>query len=74
MQLTPVDHDGDGLFEDLDGDGNIDGQDVSRLAQLVNVYRRGEITLTDAQVAALDFNGDGELTQADISAYNRMHR
>ncbi|RCU46545.1 hypothetical protein DU504_04015 [Haloplanus salinus] len=72
-EVTPEDTDGDGLYEDLDGDGDVDGQDVSRLTRLENAYRRGKIELTDAQVAALDFNGDGQFTKADIDAYTAMY-
>ncbi|MDS0301113.1 dockerin type I domain-containing protein [Halogeometricum sp. S1BR25-6] len=70
--VDPQDLDGDGLYEDLDGDDNVDGQDVSNLTQLENAQRKGEIQLTDAQVAALDFNGDGEFTKKDIAAYSKQ--
>lgn len=73
MMVTPVDGDGDGLTEDLDGDGDVDGQDIALLTQLENAYRKGGIQLTDAQVAALDFDGDGWFTKADISAYDQMY-
>ncbi|ELZ31397.1 putative cell wall-anchored protein [Halogeometricum pallidum JCM 14848] len=69
--VAPQDLDDDGLYEDLDGDGDVDGQDVSYLTQLENAQRKGEIQLTDAQVAALDFNGDGEFTKKDIAAYSK---
>lgn len=69
--IEPQDLDGDGLYEDLDGDGDVNGQDVSRLTQLENAHRKGEIQLTDAQVTALDFNGDGGFTKKDIAAYSK---
>lgn len=73
IPITPVDHDGDGLFEDLTGDGNTTEQDVAHLSQLVAAYQYNEITLTQSQIAALDFNGDGQLTLADIIAYIQQY-
>ncbi|SFL32186.1 FG-GAP repeat-containing protein [Halogranum rubrum] len=69
--VDPQDLDGDGLYEDLDGDGDVDGHDVSRLTQLEAAHRKGEIQLTNAQVVALDFDGDGEFTKKDIAAYRK---
>jgi hypothetical protein len=73
-EVSPVDHDGDGLYEDLNGDGTLDGRDVSLLTRLVNDHRKGRVSLTDAQVAALDFDGGGILSKKDVSAYNREYR
>ncbi len=73
-EVTPMDHDGDGLYEDLNGDGTLDGQDVSLLTRLVNDHRKGRVSLTDAQVAAFYFDGGGILSKKDVSAYNREYR
>lgn len=72
-EVTPVDRDGDGLYEDLDGDGDVDGQDVQLLTRLENDYRKGRIQLTDGQVEVLDFDGDGEFTKADVDAYTETY-
>ena len=72
-EVTPKDRDGDGLYEDLDGDGGTDGRDVQFLARLANDYRKGRVRLTDAQVEALDFDGDGAFTKADVRAYARTY-
>ena len=72
-EVTPKDRDGDGLYEDLDGDGGTDGRDVQFLARLANDCRKGRVRLTDAQVEALDFDGDGAFTKADVRAYARTY-
>jgi hypothetical protein len=61
----PGDPDGDGRYEDVDGDGDRTLADVFALAFEV-VPRTG--SLSDAQVAALDFDGDGGLDLADVFA------
>lgn len=55
----PRDPDGDGLFEDINGDGTVNFQDAVSLA----FARANE--LTPQQAAALDFNGDGQFTFDD---------
>lgn len=68
----PQDLNNDGKYEDIDGDGAVvKGKDTFALARLINAYRRGELTLSEAQINALDFNGDGALTGADNGAYNQ---
>lgn len=58
---NPTDPDCDGLFEDVDGDGRLTSNDVQALA-LVN-----DTNLSDEQIDALDFNGNGTLEFADVT-------
>jgi len=51
----PTDPDGDGLYEDIDGDGEVTFGDATDLA-----FAETD-GLTDRQIAALDFDGDGDL-------------
>lgn len=60
--VAPVDPDGDGLYEDIDGDGTVT---VAEMLYLVEV---DESRLTEAQLEALDATGDGQLTFADVVA------
>jgi len=55
----PLDPDDDGLFEDIDGDGEVDFTDAISLAFV------DYDALSAEQQAALDFDGDGEVTFAD---------
>jgi len=54
----PTDPDGDGLFEDVDGDGDVGQSDVELLL-------RNASQVDDER---LDFDGDGEVTAADANA------
>jgi hypothetical protein len=56
---VPGDPDGDGLYEDVDGDGEAAFRDAVALA-----FVDGE-SLTSDQRAAFDFEGDGDLDFAD---------
>jgi hypothetical protein len=67
----PQDLDDDGLYEDVDGDDRFTFDDVRALGIIVEFYERGDLDFTDAQVAALDFNQDGRLTEADTTALAR---
>lgn len=58
----PRDLDGDGLYEDVDGDGGTDFDDAIALA-----FVSGD-TLNAEQVTALDFDGDGDLDIDDAIA------
>ncbi len=51
----PTDPDDDGLYEDIDGDGEVTFSDATDLA-----FAETD-GLTDRQVGALDFDGDGDL-------------
>ncbi|MDT3433537.1 PKD domain-containing protein [Haloarcula sp. 1CSR25-25] len=71
-EYLPTDPDEDGLYEDVNGDGAVTADDSTSLSDIIKAYRKGNLTLAGAQVDALDFNGDGELTNADKGAYNRQ--
>ncbi|MEZ3118125.1 hypothetical protein RYH80_19600 [Halobaculum sp. MBLA0147] len=58
----PRDLDGDGLYEDVDGDGGTDFDDAIALAFV------SPDTLNAEQVTALDFDGDGDLDIDDAIA------
>lgn len=55
----PKDPDRDGLYEDINGDGQIEIRDAVDLALL-----RSD-SLRDNQITALDFNGDGKISLLD---------
>lgn len=75
VSYLPGDLDSDGLFEDVNGDGVVASsgkeraEDISTLAKIIEAYEDGALTLTQAQIEALDFNSDDQLSGADISAY-----
>jgi hypothetical protein len=62
---VPTDPDGDGRYEDVNGDGEATLEDVFALA-FGPVQRPGD--LSEARTAALDFDGDGALTLEDAFA------
>ena len=55
---TPTDPDGDGLYEDVNGNGRVDYSDVALFAANINNV---------AGNAAFDFNGDGTVDIYDVS-------
>jgi hypothetical protein len=61
---APTDPDGDGEYEDVDGDGNATYQDV------VVLFEYFESVLADGATAtaAFDFDGDGRLSYVDLVA------
>lgn len=61
----PGDIDGDGKYMDLDGDGKLTSADVAIYSELRDAIEAGAISLTNAQIEALDFNGDGVLDGRD---------
>ncbi|MFC6723655.1 PKD domain-containing protein [Halobium palmae] len=67
----PRDLDGDGLYEDIAGDGDLDFRDTVALGQIVLNYQRGRLTLTKAQIEALDFRDDGRLNRRDVRTHRR---
>lgn len=58
---APRDPDGDGLYEDVNGDGRLTSDDAGLLLSNLNA--------ADVQADArfFDFDGDGQLTNADVS-------
>jgi len=58
----PADPDGDGLYEDVNGDGNVTFDDAIALSFVQPTE------LSTDQVAALDFDGDGDLDIDDAVA------
>jgi hypothetical protein len=59
---TATDPDGDGLFEDVDGDEQLTRADAQVL------YNNLDDPAIRNDPSAFDFNGDGEVTQADAQA------
>lgn len=62
--IAPRDPDGDGRFEDVNGDGKVDIDDVHALFEL---FMSGA-SLSPAEEMALDFDGDGGFDQFDVQA------
>ncbi|WP_255196395.1 ABC transporter substrate-binding protein [Halorarius litoreus] len=57
--MSPTDPDGDGLYEDVDGDGERDADDARLLFQETDQF---------SDPAKYDFNGNGEVNVADVQA------
>lgn len=57
----PADLDGDGLYEDVNGDGRLDSLDPALLRISLGVPSVGR------NARAFDFDNDGELTEADVA-------
>jgi PKD repeat protein len=57
---SPTDPDGDGIYEDLNGNGRLDFADV------VLYFNQMEWIATNEPVSAFDFNGNGRIDFADI--------
>jgi outer membrane lipoprotein-sorting protein len=64
----PEDPDDDGVFEDVTGDESVDAVDALAHAAVVASVEDGDLTLTDEQIAALDIDGDDDLTYEDARA------
>jgi len=58
---TPADLDGDGLYEDVNGDGWLDSLDPALPRISLGVPSVGR------NARAFDFDNDGELTEADVA-------
>jgi parallel beta-helix repeat protein len=61
----PTDPDGDGVYEDVTGNGELTVVDAVSHAIVVASVQEETITLTDDQAAAVDINGDGTVTFED---------
>jgi hypothetical protein len=59
---SPTDPDGDGTFEDLNGNGEFDIGDVTVL------FNENNDPAIQNNPDAFDFNGDGEVTTSDVTA------
>jgi hypothetical protein len=62
QQDLPGDLDGDGLYEDVNGDGNVDSGDAQSL------FSNRDADAVQDNVAAFDFNGDGSVNVGDAQA------
>jgi len=64
----PEDPDGDGISEDVTGDGSVGSADALAYAAIVTTVEDGDLDLTDEQTDALDIDGDGNLDYDDAEA------
>lgn len=62
MSATPTDPDGDGIYEDLDGNGNVDFADVTLF------FGQMEWVSAHEPVSLFDHNGNGRIDFANITA------
>jgi len=62
FETAPADPDDDGLYEDVNGDGHVDVNDV----QALDAYRSSDAVTNHP--AGFDFDGSGEVTQSDVEA------
>jgi PKD repeat protein len=62
FETAPADPDGDGTYEDVNGDGHVDVNDV----QALDAYRDSEAVTNHP--AAFDFDGSDEVTERDVDA------
>ncbi|AWB28070.1 glycoside hydrolase family 9 protein [Halococcoides cellulosivorans] len=63
---APTDPDGDGLYEDLSGDGTLNFPDVNRL------FQNADSSVAQDNLEYYDFTGDGTLDQQDVLALFEM--
>lgn len=67
----PRDPDGDGAYEDVNGDGRVGPLDATLHSLVVSAVEANRLSLTEAQRDALDVNGDGVLDYEDAVAILR---
>lgn len=67
----PRDPDGDGAYEDVNGDGRVGPLDATLHSLVVRAVEANRLSLTEAQRDALDVNGDGTLDYEDAVAILR---
>lgn len=68
----PQDLDGDGVCEDVTGDGEFNLIDAVAHAGVVAAVNQGVVDLNEEQMDGLDVTGDGELNFQDSLALARM--
>jgi hypothetical protein len=62
----PTDPDGDGILEDLDGNGAFEFVDVIEFVFALSKADYSATALTDEQLAAVDFDGNGRVDFVDV--------
>lgn len=72
--ISPRDLDGDGRYEDVNGDGVFNALDQSTLIHVLREVVKGNLALTDSQVVAFDFNGDERFDWEDVWRLNELRR
>ena len=68
----PMDNDGDGVYEDLNGDGELTVLDAVLHAVVVTAVEKGQLDLTNDQADAVDVDRDGDVDYDDATALARM--
>ena len=68
----PMDNDSDGVYEDLNGDGELTVLDAVLHAVVVTVVDEGELDLTSEQADAVDVDRDGDVDYDDATELGRM--
>jgi PKD repeat protein len=66
VPLTPQDVNGDGLYEDVNGDGAVTITDVQAL------FANRDDAVVQNNPTQFDFNGDGQFTVVDVQALFRQ--
>jgi hypothetical protein len=62
FENAPTDPDGDGLYEDVNGDGSVDSGDAQ------TIFANTDDPVVENNVAAFDFNDDGDVNVGDAQA------
>ena len=62
FENAPTDPDGDGVYEDVNGDGNVTSSDVTAL------FANLDDESVQSEVDAFDVNGQGGVTSSDVTA------
>lgn len=68
LAVTPRDLDGDGRYEDVNGNRLLSYDDVIMLSMLIEAQSEYGLVLSAEQARAFDFNGDGVFDHRDVHA------